>query len=69
MMRVVGVTIGVVSFMVGVGFGQESCQNDQCSRKPTLEDYQYMLDVSLFYYTFAGCIALLKRRLTLDIIS
>ena len=47
-MRVVGVTIGVVSFMVGVGFGQESCQNDQCSRKPTLEDYQYMLDVSLF---------------------
>ena len=49
MKRVVGVTImefGVVSVMVGVGFGQESCQNGQCSRKPTLEDYQYMLDVS-----------------------
>ena len=52
MKRVVGVTImefGVVSFMVGVGFGQESCQNGQCSRKPTLEDYQYMLDVSYFF--------------------
>ena len=32
--------------MVGVGLGQETCQNGQCSRKPTLEDYQHMLDVS-----------------------
>ena len=44
-MRGLGV-VTVLGFMVGVGLGQESCQNEQCSRKPTLEDYQHMLDVS-----------------------
>ena len=32
--------------MIGVGLGQETCQNGQCSRKPTLKDYQHMLEVS-----------------------
>ena len=36
----------VIMLMVGVGFGKEKCQNGQCSKKPTLEDYQHMLDVS-----------------------
>ena len=35
-----------IVFLLGIGFAHEPCQNEQFWRKPTLENYKYLLDVS-----------------------
>ena len=35
-----------IVYLIGIGFPRESCQNEQCSRKPSLNDYQHLLNVS-----------------------
>lgn len=36
-----------IVFLLGIGVAHESCPSEECRRKPTLDNYKYLLDVSL----------------------
>ena len=35
-----------IVYLIGIGYPRELRQNEQCSRKPSLNDYQHLLNVS-----------------------